>query len=118
MVASSQGQSHAAGGGRPWSYVTRGVRTNTSTSTDADASSSAVDAQAPGRRRNPAHHDGDGGGDGGVDGDGRNVRDERAVVGWGTGGDTVVVHDTKALEATVLPLYFRHGNYRRFGRPY
>jgi len=85
MVASSQGQSHAAGGGRPWSYVTRGVRTNTSTSTDADASSSAVDAQAPGRRRNPAHHDGDGGGDGGVDGDGRNVRDERAVVGWGTG---------------------------------
>jgi heat shock transcription factor 1 len=37
-------------------------------------------------------------------------------LGWGAKGDTVIVHDTKALEATVLPIYFRHGNYRSFVR--
>ena len=38
------------------------------------------------------------------------------MLGWGDNGESIVVHDLKALETTVLPLYFRHGNYRSFVR--
>jgi len=38
------------------------------------------------------------------------------VLGWGENGESILVHDLKALETTVLPIYFRHGNYRSFVR--
>mmetsp|Transcript_69250 Transcript_69250/g.156548 ORF Transcript_69250/g.156548 Transcript_69250/m.156548 type:complete len:186 (+) Transcript_69250:57-614(+) len=38
------------------------------------------------------------------------------VCGFSPEGDTVVVHDPEYLEGTILPIYFRHGNYRSFVR--
>jgi len=38
------------------------------------------------------------------------------VLGWGENGESILVHDLKALETTVLLIYFRHGNYRSFVR--